>query len=166
MRRDDYYRVLLAEEWRLVDLYQFPHAYAQNYAFIYCLDSDIAPKDRERINRALEEYPWRGGYSYVNIYTVLQNQVPSKDKPFVKSISKSSPGWLDLFLNIDVALHLAKSVAALSGAAAAAAISYRKISNTLSDMNVDRKKRQLQELKITQAEAKILTGLHPVSETR
>src|SRR5712671_4940806 len=121
----NYYRVILDEEWKLTDLYEFPHSYDQCYAFIYCLDSDLSPRDRARINLALEGYPWQGGYSYVNIYTVLRNQVPLRDRPRIKSISKASPGWLDLFLNVGVAIQVAQSVMALSGAAVSAAIAYK-----------------------------------------
>lgn len=159
MLDDQYYRVFLSSDWTLNDLYEFPHAYAQNYAFIYCLDSELEPRDVERIGLALEQYPWRGGYSYVNIYAVLQSQVPPRQRPRIKSIQKSSPGWLDLFLNVDVAVDVAKSVAALSGAAAAATLAYKKIHNYLADINIYRKKIRLQEMQITQAQAKVINGM-------
>jgi hypothetical protein len=159
MRDDEYYRILLDEDWRLTDLYEFPHAYSQNYAFVYCLDSDRDPRDRQRIDYALENYPWRGGYSYVNIYTVLQNQIPRRDRPSIKSISKSSPGWLDLFLNVDVAIQVAKSVAILAGSAATAVYAYKNIQKYLGDINIDRRRHQLQEMQITQAQAKIFTSM-------
>jgi len=154
-----YYHALIDGDWSLDDLYEFPHSYAQNYAFVYCFDSNLSPRDRERIDLALEGYPWKGGYSYVNIYTVLQNQVPSNDKPRIKSISKSSPGWIDLFLNVDVAIDVAKAVATLSGAGAAAAIAYKQISKALTDININRKRGRLQELQIAAAEAKTITSM-------
>jgi hypothetical protein len=46
MADDHYYRVLLDEEWTLDDLYAFPRAFGQTYAFVYCLDSDLTPRDR------------------------------------------------------------------------------------------------------------------------
>src|ERR1700684_1999818 len=144
MQDGEFYRILLANDWRLTDLYEFPHAYSQNYAFIYCLDSERNAADRGRIDYALENYPWRGGYSYVNIYTVLQNQVAIEERPRIKSISKSSPGWLDLLLNVDVALSVAKSVAALAASATAATYAYKNIQKYLGDVNIDRKRHQLQ----------------------
>src|SRR5262249_49841798 len=110
-------------------------------------------------NRALEQYPWRGGYSYVNIYTVLQNQIPGTDRPRVKSISKTSPGWLDLFLNVDVALQVAQAVTALSGASAAAAAAYKYVSKTLTDINIARKRGRLQEMQIAHAQARIISSM-------
>jgi hypothetical protein len=79
-RDDSYYRILLDNEWQLDDLYRFSHSYSQTYAFIYCFDVEHTPHDRARIGRALETYPWQGGYSYVNIYTVLQNQISVGDR--------------------------------------------------------------------------------------
>ncbi len=90
------YRVLLDGRWSLEDLYTFPHAFSQCYSFIYCLDSDLSPRDRDRINDALAGYPWRGGYSYVNVYTVFHHQVPPRHRPVVKALSYASPGWLDI----------------------------------------------------------------------
>lgn len=153
------YRVLLDSEWQLSDLYTFPHAFSQTYAFVYCLDSELDPRDRDRINTALIEYPWRGGYSYVNIYTVLQNQVPRKERPKIYSIQKSSPGWLDLVLNVDVAIQVAKSVGVLLGTAAAAAKTYSSIQKTLSDLNVHRQKNDLQNVKLTQAQIKTMMSM-------
>lgn len=153
------YRVLLDGRWRLEDLYEFPHAFYQCYSFVYCLDSELNPRDRERINTALVEYPWRGGYSYVNIYTVLQNQVPPEDRPTIKSISYASPGWLDLFLNPDVAIQVAKSVGILGGSAVAAAKAYATSMRFIAQIAVDRKRQQLQLMQLNQAQHKAVMSL-------
>ncbi|WP_027390275.1 hypothetical protein [Chrysiogenes arsenatis] len=159
MQRERIYRVLLDSEWQLDDLYEFPQAFAKSYAFIYCLDSELAPRDRDRINRALAEYPWRGGFSYVNINTVLHNQVPIHDRPRIRSIQYASPGWLDLFLNVDVAIQVAKSVGVLLGAAGSAALTYKGIYKTLASIKVEREKAKLQTLQLTQAQAKVVLSL-------
>lgn len=153
------YRVLLDGRWKLVDLYEFPHAFAQCYAFIYCLDSKLEPRDAERIETAFVGYPWRGGYSYVNVYTVLQNQVPVADRPQIKSISYASPGWLDIVLNVDVAIQVAKSVGILAGSAVSAATAYAKVMKTLASVSVERKKAELQEMTLTQAQHKTFMGM-------
>ena len=153
------YRVVLDGRWRLEDLYEFPHAFYQCYAFTYCLDSELSPRDRERINDAFVGYPWRGGYSYVNIYTVLQNQVPLEDRPTIKSISYASPGWLDIFLNVDVAIQVAKSVGILAGSAVAAAKAYTTCMKYLAQVAVDRKQAQLQEMQLTKAQHKTFMSM-------
>jgi hypothetical protein len=135
LRASRAYRVEMRERWALLDLYEFPHAYAQTYSFVYCFDSDLEPRDSERIQRALAEYPWRGGYSYVNIYTVLWHQVPSRDRPVIASISYASPGWIDLVLNVDVAIQLAKSLGIFLTTAAAAAKTYGAIYNVIAKVN-------------------------------
>lgn len=159
--RDDQksYRLLLEGNWQLEDLYELPHAFDQCYAFVYCLDSELDIRDRERIDGAFAAYPWKGGYSYVNIYTVLKNQVPWQHRPRVKAIQKASPGWLDLFLNADVAIQVAKSVSALSGAGVAATKAYALIKKTLSQIKVDREKGKLQELQLTAAQQQTLMGM-------
>ena len=153
------YRVVLDGRWRLEDLYEFPHAFYQCYAFTYCLDSELSPRDRERINDAFVGYPWRGGYSYVNIYTVLQNQVPLEDRPTIKSISYASPGWLDIFLNVDVAIQVAKSVGILAGSAVAAAKAYTTCMKYLAQVAVDRKRAQLQEMQLREKENDFLKAV-------
>lgn len=149
---DESYRVLLDGKWQLEDLYTFPHAFSQCYAFIYCLDSKLDPRDRDRINEAFEGYPWRGGYSYVNIYTVLQNQVPRRDRPVVKAISYASPGWLDIFLNPEVAIQVAKSVGILATSSVAAAKAYASAMKYISQVSADRRRAELDELRLTRAQ--------------
>ena len=143
------YRVLLDGKWQLEDLYTFPRAFSQCYAFIYCLDSELDPSDRDRINEAFTGYPWRGGYSYLNIYTVLRHQVPRHHQPSITSISYGSPGWLDILLNPDVALQVAKSVGILSGSTVAAAKAYAYCMKYISQVSVDRKRTELESMRLT-----------------
>ncbi len=153
------YRLLLNGNWELSDLYEFPHAFDQCYAFVYCLDSELDIYDRERVDGAFAGYPWRGGYSYVNIYSVLQHQIPWRHRPRVKSIHKASPGWLDLFLNADVAIQVAKSVSALASAGVVATKAYSVIKKTLSQIKVDRERAKLHELQLTQTQHKTLMSM-------
>lgn len=142
----DIYRIILGDDWELEDLYEFPHALSQCYSFVYCLDSPLEPRDRDRINYSMQTYPFRGGYSYVNIYTVLRNQIPPRDRPKMKSIQKASPGWLDLILNVNVAYHLAASVGALSVAGTGAVAAYKKAYTLLMQINAERRKAQNERL--------------------
>lgn len=95
----------------------------------------------------------------MNIYTVFQNQVPAYDRPRIKSISKSSPGWLDLLLNQDVAIGVARAVATLSAGAAIAVGSYHQIHKMLSDIAVSRKRNKVEQMRLTLDEAKIVTDM-------
>lgn len=153
------YRLLLGGNWELEDLYELPHAFDQCYAFIYCLDSELDTHNQERVDSAFTAYPWRGGYSYVNIYSVLKSQIPWQDRPRVKAIQKSSPGWLDLFLNADVAVQVARSVAALAVAGVTATKAYALIKKTLSQIKVDREKARLQALQLTASQHQTLMDM-------
>lgn len=146
-------------EWSLQDLYIFPHAYEQCYSFVYCLDTALPSRDRERIDYAFESYPWRGGYSYVNIYQVLENQIPGPSRPQIVSIHKASPGWIELAMNMDTAASVAKSIAIMAGSATAVTLAYTKAMKYLADLNLARRRAQLNELAVTRQEAAELRGL-------
>jgi hypothetical protein len=154
------YRIPLpdSEDWTLPELYNFPHAYQQCYSFIYSLETDLPARDRERIDEAFASYPWKGGYSYVNIYSVLYNQIPPRAKPRVKGIHKASEGWLDLVLNLDAAIELAKAVALIAGSGAAAAAAYAKAAKILANIRAEREKAKLRELRLTQEQLRAVRG--------
>jgi hypothetical protein len=145
--------------WRLDDLYDFPHALAQTYAFTYCFELDLSSRDAERIDRALRDYPWRGGYSIVNIYTVLQNRVPPRYRPKIKSIHYASPGWMDLILNLDAIEIVAEAVAALGVSGVAAAKMYSSIQKTLHEIKKQKERSKLENLKVFKEQVAALHGL-------
>lgn len=156
----DAYRIRLPdEEWQLEDLYELPHAFEQCYAFVYCLDTELLARDRESIDRAFAAYPWRGGYSYVNIYFVLKNQLPYAARPRLKSMHKASPGWIDLYLSVDAAIQVAKAVGILSTTAVAAAKAYSQVRKTLSRVTVERERAKLDAMKLTQSQTRTMISL-------
>lgn len=139
MSNPNTYRVLMDERWDLEDLHLFPHAFGQAYSFIYCLDTDLEPRKAARIDEALQEYPWQGGYSYVNVYQVLHHQVPAEERPKIRAIQYASPGWMDLLLNPDVALRIAKCVGILLGAGVAAVEAFKRIDRLRLDITRERR---------------------------
>ena len=159
MKEAEVYRILMNERWVLEDLYSFPHAYSQSQSFIYCFDTELDPSDARRIDYALEEYPWQGGYSYVNLYKVLHYQVPTPHRPTIVSIQYSSPGWIDLLLNPDVALQVAKSVGILLGAGVAAIEALKRIDKARLDISRQRKDQEREFAELSAAEAKALNEM-------
>jgi hypothetical protein len=153
------YRIHMDGAWGLRDLYEFPHAFMQVYAFIYCFDSPLAPRDADRINDALESYPWAGGYSVVNIYTVLQNQVEHQDRPRIEEIKYASPGWIDVLLNLHPAVKLAGAVAAIAGSLAATAKSYATLQKTFHEVRSGKERNRLDRIKLTREQIQELHGL-------
>ena len=153
------YRILIEGRWDLKDLYLFPNALHQAYAFAYCLDSVLGPDDADRVESALHTYPWGGGYSYVNIYNVLQAQVPRRDRPTVASIRYASPGWIDLLLNPDVAFKVAASVGALLTVPVATAKAYNQVHKVLTDINLRRRKHGLEKTQVTEEHMRAILEL-------
>jgi hypothetical protein len=140
------YRMELPEsaDWSLLDLYTFPHAFDQCYAFIYCFDTNLPERDRDRINDAIESYPWKGGYSYVNIYTVLQHQIPRPARPKIKSIHKASPGWLEVSLNLEAAVTVAKSVGIIVSSGVGVLVAYNLAMKILSNIRLHKRRAQVE----------------------
>lgn len=159
MKEAEIYRIIMNEQWALEDLYRFPHAYSQSQSFIYCFDTDLDPRDARRIDFALEEYPWGGGYSYVNIYTVLQHQIPVPHRPTIASIQYASPGWIDILLNPDVALQVAKSVGILLGAGIAAIEALKRVDKARLDIARQRREQDREFARLTAAEVKALNEM-------
>lgn len=153
------YKVLMDGRWELKDLSVISREFEQCYAFIYCFDAEVSPLSEERIEIALRGYPWRGGYSYLNIYTVLEGQVRWRDRLRLRSIKYASPGWIELAINADVAIQLAKSISALSAAGAVAVKSYAAAAKALRELNAHRKKKELEHLKLTAEQHKEMARL-------
>lgn len=159
MKEAEIYRVLMDERWELEDLYGFPHAYSQSHSFIYCFDSDLEPRNAERIDIALQDYPWQGGYSYVNLYIVLHHQIPFPHRPKIAAIQYASPGWIDLLLNPDVALQVAQSVGILLGAGVAAVEAWKRIDKARLEIARQRKQNRVESAVLSAAEAKALNAM-------
>ena len=159
MDKRSVYRISMDQSWQLDDLYRFPRSFAQTYAFAYCLETDLEPRDSERIDAAFAKYPWRGGYSIVNIYGVLQAQVPLRDRPRIRSIRYESPGWLELYLNLDPAVQVASSVAAIAGSLAVTTKAYASIQKTLYQIREQRERSKLKHLELSASQASALLKL-------
>jgi hypothetical protein len=155
------YRVLMDERWALEDLYGFPHTYSQAHAFIYHFDStqELDRRIVDRISRTFNEYPWRGGFSYVNLYTVLSNHIPNNHRPTIQSIQYASPGWIDLLINPDVAIQVAQSVGVLLGTGVTAAESFKQIDRARLDIARRRREQKREYAALTAAEAKELNEM-------
>ena len=145
--------------WELEDLYQMPHAFEQCYAFVYCFDTEVTPLRPERISAALHGFPWRGGFSYLNIYKVLKAEVLWGDRPRVNEIRYASPGWVEINLALEVALQVAKAVAALAAAGMVAAKSYSVAYKYLADLKLHREKNRIAHLKLTKEEDQAIFAL-------
>lgn len=154
------YRIEMDGRWNLKDLYEFPHAYLQVYAFTYAFDTDLPSHDEDRINYALENYPWGGGYSIVNIYSVLQSQVGPKFKPVIKEIRYASPGWIDLLLHPYPAVKIAGAVATIATSVAGTVKAYSAVQNCLYKISARAQQARIEKIQLTRQEILELRGLN------
>ena len=153
------YRVLLDGKWSLEDLTVFSRVYFQNYSFIYCLDSSIEHSDTRRLESVLEQYELRDGLSYVNIYDIFRANIQKEDQPQIESIQYASPGWLDMVLNVDVALQVAKVIGIYLGTPVAIAETYKRLHKIFTDLQEQRRKYQRNSMKLDAEKAAIAQKL-------
>lgn len=146
--------------WDINDLYQFPRAYFQAYAFTYVFDTRLEPRDIDRIDYALESYPWRGGYSVVNIYTVLQNQVDREYRPEIVEIRYASPGWIDLLLHLGPAVQIAISVGTTSSSIVATKKAYDAVQAFLKHIRERNARRRIEDFQLLREEIEELNRLN------
>jgi hypothetical protein len=154
------YRIEMDGRWSLKDLYEVPHAYLQVYAFIYAFDTELPERDADRINYALESYPWAGGYSVVNMYTVLQTQVGAEFKPVIKEIRYASPGWIELYLHLHPAVKIAGAVATIAASATGTVKAYASIQDLLYKIRARAKKAGIERIQLTRQEIQELHALN------
>jgi hypothetical protein len=144
------YKIGLDGQWTLEDFYQLPHTFGQVYAFHYAFRPDAEVKDRTRLTHAFADYPWRGGFSAVNFYRVLSNQIPEEFRPIVRSIQKASPGFLELALLVAAASAIGRVVKVVVQSADSVYTLYDKIHKGLHErglLRIDTEKKQLELLR-------------------
>lgn len=153
------YRINLDKKWKLEDLYEFPHAYYQVYAFYYCFTPNQNLSNEDHLYKIFERYKKDGQYRYVNLYKKFQQYVPSEYRPTIYSIQYASPGWLDLILNPDIAFQIAKSLGIYLGLSITAAKTYSTIYKVLGDINRERNKQTLDNYKLTKLQNEQLISM-------
>src|SRR5947208_2637497 len=101
--------LLMDGRWEIQDLYSFPHLYAEAYAFLYAAEFAGSEKN-VRFKDAFQRYPWRGGYSAVNFYHDLYEDIPPGHRPVIVSITYSSPGAIELALIAVIASQIERII--------------------------------------------------------
>jgi hypothetical protein len=154
------YRILIDGDWSLEDLTNFSRVYFQNYSFIYCLDTEAVDIASSRIKSVLETHELRDGLTYVNIYDIFRSHINRNDKPQVKSLQYNSPGWIELALNPDVALQVAKAIGIYISAFATLAVCYKKLHKIFIDLKNERIKQKNEYLKLEKEKVAIVNKLN------
>ena len=144
------HRLALDGEWTLLDFGEVPRLYLQVYSLLYSFRL-IRSEDEDRVERArhaFQAYPWRGGYSAVNFYESLRYATPPEDRPTIRSIRYSSPGWIDLELCVEVAKQVATIVGAVTGSGLAVSGLYHRIYKQAQERKLLRVKVESQHLEL------------------
>lgn len=157
------YKILLDNNWSLEEFTTFTRLYFQNYSFIYCLEdlssSEIKPNSY-KLERVLKEFKLRSGLSYVNIYTIFRDEIKKDERPDVKSIKYASPGWIELYLNIEVAIEVAKAMTIFLSSTATVIIAYKKLYKIFIDLHHLRKEKKNMSLKLDLEHVKTVNQLN------
>jgi len=154
----DRYKINIDKRWSLEDLYVFSRTYEQVYFLAYSLLPDLPEGAVDRVSRAYQTFPWRGGYSAVNFYNQLKYSVPSTERPNVLAIRYASPGFLELGMLLGVAYSVSKLVKYVAG-------SLKEMNSAYNEIMTDLQKRKLLRLEVKKKEIELSqTQLRAVEE--
>ncbi|HBH7063123.1 TPA: hypothetical protein KWH93_004804 [Enterobacter cloacae] len=92
------------------DIAIIPRKFIELYSFHYSLDHLHIPAIRERVVDLTDK--WDGGISVVNMFSGMNNLIPTIHKPRVLSLAYNSPGNIKLNLISDLAEEIKISIAA------------------------------------------------------
>jgi hypothetical protein len=109
------YSILIDERWTLEDLYVFPRTYEQVYFALDAISPTSNAASEGRVNRAFTAFPWRGGYSAVGFYNQLKWATPPRKRPTIERLRHSSPGSIDLIVNLPQVVQVAVTVNVVAG---------------------------------------------------
>lgn len=166
---DDTYKIDIDGNWTLVDLYEFPHTYSQVFALTFSL-YNWADIDDEKRKMTFASHPWRGGYSAVNFYQYLQQNIPRQSRLKLISLKYGSPGWIelgtDLGMGLGVTLLIRNFIATFVRSASQLNSLYHEIYKGLQDrklLRLEVKRAQLglqkEEMKFVETSAKQLAEM-------
>lgn len=152
----DHYIIPMDGRWSLEDLYKFPRAFEQVYFAFEAINPSSNEEDEERIIGAFAAFPWQGGYSAVSFYNQLKYATPPPKRPVVKRITYASPGLIELYLNLPLAIHIGSVVSSVAGSIAICNKVYNAIHTDLQKRKLLRLEVERRRLELTRDEIKML----------
>lgn len=110
------YRIAIAGEWALQDLYVYPRAFGQLYSFMYAITTGrlvplLHELDGDETEDPLFDHPWIGGYSAVNFFGYVTSRVSRSHRPRLLSMQYASPGWIEFAVVLSAASAVSLLVA-------------------------------------------------------
>jgi hypothetical protein len=139
-------RIELNGDWDLGTMGEAFRAYTQLYAAAHFLIGSSEPIPLRRSGETGQySYPWRGGYSVVNLFRSLGAQLPKRFRPEVLEVTYASPGYIEL-----VAACLAVSFVIRT-----ITVSAHRLLNVYKDVQKEITKRGLNQLEERQRTAHV-----------
>jgi hypothetical protein len=102
--------LLIDGNWYLDDFGKFQSVYSQLYAFFYALRNLGRPSISHSLQHSLTAYPWKGGFSAINIFREILDATPEFHQARVHKLQYSSPGTIELELLEDVAQDIKRFI--------------------------------------------------------
>lgn len=109
---DEYYLGLNGDELYVEELSKIQRLFQQLYSFHYGLSYSFRTAVRDRLRRYSSE--WSGGFSAVNIFSGINNVIPSIHRARVTQLTFNSPGHIKLDLLLPLAKDIEASIASIS----------------------------------------------------
>ena len=150
------YKINIDERWTLEDLYVFSHTYEQVYFLTYSLFPELPDTAIDRVARAYQAFPWKGGYSAVNFYNQLKYAVPPAKRPKIVAIQYASPGFIDLALIVAVSAAISRIVRHFTGSIREMNATYNEIMSDLQKRKLLRLEVKKKELELSQAQSVVI----------
>jgi hypothetical protein len=112
-------RIEVGGSWNLDAFMAALRKYRQMYAFAYAvrvpeLDPSIREgavvddEDEDEDEKAeFHTYPWQGGFSTINFFSAIQGQVPAQYRLRIRAIQIASPGFVELYAALPLAVKVA-----------------------------------------------------------
>ncbi len=103
------------DNWFIDDMVGVPRVYQQLYSFIYTIRHLRKPSVRANAAEIFQKYPWRGGFSRVNLFHDLRRAIPSMHEAKISSLAMASAGSFTFELEIESAQDVRATVETASG---------------------------------------------------
>lgn len=121
--------------WEISDLRKFSDLVQDCYSFGFALLGVAGNAAQAKIDSLFHKHPWRGGFSSVNFFKELYNNIPQEDRAGIRKIDYASPGEIEFYMNGDVADSIRELVLEINDDESTAQESYRLARRFLQDRN-------------------------------
>ncbi|WP_242201503.1 MULTISPECIES: hypothetical protein [unclassified Pseudomonas] len=129
-------KLLLDLNWSLEELSEVTHNYTRVYGFAFSLLGDLRGSEERKVQHVYNKFPWRGGYSTVHFFNNLFKGIPENGKPEIEEIKYASPGYIELAVILEAAIHVGVMVAAVAVVYHTAFETYKNLHSRSSQMKL------------------------------